>query len=87
MAESGFPGFESGSWQGIFVPAGTPKEIVDKLYKVTIQTMQLPEVRERLSRGGVEVVTSGSPSAFAEFVVKESDRWGKAAREAGATVD
>jgi tripartite-type tricarboxylate transporter receptor subunit TctC len=87
MAEAGFPGFESGSWQGIFVPAGTPKEIVDKLYKVTIQTMQLPEVRERLSRGGVEVVTSASPPAFADFVVKESDRWGKAAREAGATVD
>jgi tripartite-type tricarboxylate transporter receptor subunit TctC len=87
MEEAGFPGFESGSWQGIFVPAGTPKAIVDRLYVVTLKTMQRPEVRERLSHGGVEVVTSASPAAFAGFVAAETERWGKAAREAGATVD
>jgi tripartite-type tricarboxylate transporter receptor subunit TctC len=87
MEEAGFPGFESGSWQGIFVPAGTPKPIVDKLYAVIVKTMQQREVRERLAHGGVEVVTSASPAAFADFVAKESDRWGRAAREAGATVD
>ena len=87
MTEAGFPGFESGSWQGIFVPAGTPKAIVDKLYAVTIQTMQQPEVRDRLAKGGVEVVTSASPAAFAQFVAKENERWSRAAREAGATVD
>ena len=87
MSEAGFPGFESGSWQGIFVPAGTPKEIVDKLYAVVTKTMALPEVRERLGHGGVEVVTSGSPAAFADFVAKENERWSRAAKEAGATVD
>jgi tripartite-type tricarboxylate transporter receptor subunit TctC len=87
MTESGFPSFESGSWQGIFVPAGTPKEIVDRLYAVTTQVMQSPEVIERLGKGGVAAVTSRSPAAFAEFVAGESERWGKAAREAGATVD
>jgi tripartite-type tricarboxylate transporter receptor subunit TctC len=87
MAEAGFPGFESGSWQGIFVPKGTPRPIVDKLYAVTLKVMQLPEVRERLGHGGVEVVTSASPAAFAEFVAQETERWGRAAREAGATVD
>ena len=87
MAESGYPGFETGSWQGIFVPAGTPKDVVDKLYEVTVQTMKAPEVRERLSKGGVEVVTSASPAAFAQFVATETQRWGRAAKEAGATVD
>jgi tripartite-type tricarboxylate transporter receptor subunit TctC len=87
MAEAGFPGFESGSWQGIFVPKGTPRPIVDKLYAVTLKVMQLPEVRERLGHGGVEVVTSASPAAFADFVAQETERWGRAAREAGATVD
>jgi len=87
MTESGYPGFESGSWQGIFVPAGTPKEVVDRLYEVTLQTMKAPEVRERLSKGGVEVVTSASPAAFAQFVGAETQRWGRAAKEAGATVD
>jgi tripartite-type tricarboxylate transporter receptor subunit TctC len=87
MAESGYPGFETGSWQGIFVPAGTPKEVVDRLYEATVRTMQAPEVRERLSKGGVEVVTSASPAAFAQFVAAETQRWGRAAKEAGATVD
>ncbi len=87
MSEAGFPGFESGSWQGIFVPAGTPKAIVERLYAVLIRVMQSPEVIERLSHGGVEAVTSVSPQAFAGFVSAEMDRWGKAARQAGATVD
>ena len=87
MAESGYPGFETGSWQGIFVPAGTPKEVVDKLYDAAIRTMKSPEVGERLSKGGVEVVTSASPAAFGKFVADETARWGKAAKEAGATVD
>ena len=87
MAESGFPGFETGSWQGVFVPAGTPKEVVDKLYEATIRTMKAPEVIQRLGNGGVEVVTSASPAAFQQFVAAETARWGKAAKEAGATVD
>jgi tripartite-type tricarboxylate transporter receptor subunit TctC len=87
MSEAGFPGFESGSWQGIFVPAGTPQAIVDKLYAASVKTMQQPEVRERLGHGGVAVVTSASPAAFARFVAAENERWSKAAREAGATVD
>lgn len=87
MSEAGFPGFESGSWQGIFVPAGTPREVVDRLYAVVVKTMHSREVAERLGKGGVEVVTSRSPGAFAGFVAAESERWSKAAREAGATVD
>jgi len=87
MQESGYPGFETGSWQGIFVPAGTPKEVVDKLYDAAIQTMKTPEVGQRLSNGGVEVVTSASPAAFGKFVADETARWGRAAKEAGATVD
>ena len=87
MSEAGFPGFDTGSWQGIFVPAGTPKEVVEKLYDAGVRTMKSPEVRERLSKGGVEVVTSASPAAFGQFVAAETQRWGKAAKEAGATVD
>jgi tripartite-type tricarboxylate transporter receptor subunit TctC len=87
MQEAGYSGFDTGSWQGIFVPAGTPKEVVDKLYDVSIRTMKSPEVGERLSKGGVEVVTSASPAAFGQFVAAETQRWGRAAKEAGATVD
>ena len=86
MAESGYPQLTSGSWQGIFVPAGTPKEVVDKLYAATIETMKSPEVQQRLANGGVEVVTS-APGEFAKFVAKETERWGQAVREAGATAE
>jgi tripartite-type tricarboxylate transporter receptor subunit TctC len=86
MAESGFPELTSGSWQGVFVPAGTSKEVVDRLYGALMETMKTAEVRQRLANGGVEVVTS-APGEFAKFVAAETDRWGKAVREAGATPD
>ena len=86
MAESGYPQLTSGSWQGIFVPTGTPKEVVDKLYSVTIETMKAPEVAQRLANGGVEVVTS-APGEFAKFVASETERWGRAVKEAGATAE
>ena len=87
MVESGFPRSVSGSWQGIFVPKGTPQQAVDKLFTVTQQVLKTPEVVGRLATGGVDVVLSASPRAFAEFVASESERWGKVAREVGATVD
>jgi tripartite-type tricarboxylate transporter receptor subunit TctC len=86
MAESGYPQLTSGSWQGIFVPTGTPKDAVDKLYSVIIETMRNADVHQRLSNGGVEVVTS-APGEFAKFVAKETERWGQAVKEAGATAD
>jgi tripartite-type tricarboxylate transporter receptor subunit TctC len=86
MAESGYPDLTSGSWQGIFAPAGTPREVVDRLYGVTLETMKTPEVVQRLANGGVEVVTS-APGAFSEFVAKETARWARAVKEAGATPD
>jgi tripartite-type tricarboxylate transporter receptor subunit TctC len=87
MLESGYADNTSGSWQGVFVPAGTSKEIVDRLYAALLQTMKSPEVIARLATGGVEAVTSPSPAAFADYVAAETLRWGKAAKEAGATVD
>jgi tripartite-type tricarboxylate transporter receptor subunit TctC len=87
MVESGFPRSVTGSWQGLFVPKGTPQAVVDKLFSLTQRVMKTPDVVERLAVGGVDVVLSESPKAFAAFVAAESDRWGKVAREVGATVD
>lgn len=87
MKESGYPDGSSGSWQGVLVPAGTPREIVERLYAVLVQTMKTPEVMDRLANGGAEAVTSSSPKAFADFVAAETQRWGKVAKESGATVD
>ncbi|MEO8143378.1 MAG: tripartite tricarboxylate transporter substrate-binding protein [Betaproteobacteria bacterium] len=87
MVESGFPDSTSGSWQGIFVPAGTSKDIVDRLYAVVLQAMRHADVVDRLGKGGVEVVTSPSSAVFAAFVAAETQRWARLAKESGATVD
>ncbi len=87
MKESGYADGSSGSWQGVLVPAGTPRAVVDRLFEVLVQTMKTPDVIERLAKGGAEAVTSASPKAFAEFVAAETERWGKVARESGAIAD
>jgi len=87
MVESGYPDFVTGSWQGVFVPAGTPRDIVERLFTAVQSTMGTPELAERLKNGGAEVVTSQSSAAFAEFVAAETRRWARVVRESNATAD
>ena len=87
VAEAGFPDLKAGSWQGIFVPTGTPREVVDRLFMVATQVMKEPEVIGRLKNGGAESVTSASPAEFQKFVAAETERWARIAKEAGATPD
>jgi tripartite-type tricarboxylate transporter receptor subunit TctC len=87
MAEAGYPDMVSSSWQGVFVPAGTPQAVVDKLHVALLATMDAPEVRQRFAGGGVHVVVSKTPAEFASFVASENARWGKVAKESGATID
>src|SRR3989440_4969527 len=85
--EAGYADLAASSWQGIFVPAGTPREVVERLFTVTQQVMKDPEVISRLKNGGAEAITSESPAAFAKYVAAETERWARIAREAGATPD
>jgi len=87
MVEAGYPEMVSSSWQGVFVPAGTPRPIVEKLHAAVVATMEAPETRQRFANGGVNVVTSKTPEDFASFVAAEATRWSKVAKESGATVD
>jgi tripartite-type tricarboxylate transporter receptor subunit TctC len=87
MAEAGYPDMVSSSWQGVFVPAGTPQAVVDKLHAALLATMDAQEVRQRFAGGGVNVVVSKTPSEFASFVASENARWGIVAKESGATID
>ena len=87
MAESGFPGMTVGSWQGVFVPKGSPREVVKKLYAVVIKVMEDVNVKKRLGDGGVEVVVSASPEAFGTFVKAENERWAKVIKDAGVVAE
>src|SRR6266850_560017 len=85
--EAGYPDLAASSWQGIFVPAGTPRDVVERLFSVTQQVMKDPDVIARLKNGGAEAITSESPAAFARYVAAETERWARIAKDAGATPD
>jgi tripartite-type tricarboxylate transporter receptor subunit TctC len=87
MVEAGLPDFALAFWYGLFVPAGTPAEIVKKLFDATVAAAQRPEVKAALAREGTEVAISSSPEDFAAFVAEDSKFWVKLARESGATAD
>jgi tripartite-type tricarboxylate transporter receptor subunit TctC len=75
-----FPGFEQYSWFGILGPAGLPREIMMKVHRETVRTLQAPEVNQRLTEQGFEIVGS-SPEEFLKFVQGESDKLGRLIRE------
>ena len=87
VQEAGFADLAASSWQGIFVPAGTPREVVDRLFTVTQQVMKDADVIARLKTGGAEAITSPSPAAFAKYVAAETERWARIAKDANATPD
>ncbi|HLX24371.1 MAG TPA: tripartite tricarboxylate transporter substrate binding protein [Usitatibacter sp.] len=83
VAESGIPGFETGSWQGLVAPAGTPAEIVDKLHAAVTKILATAEMKDRLDKAGAEVRPQ-SPAQFGEFIRSEKARWAKVVKESGA---
>jgi tripartite-type tricarboxylate transporter receptor subunit TctC len=83
MPEQGFESMKSGSWQGVYVPAGTPRPVVNRLFAVFTKVMADAEVTKRLNDNGVEVVTSKSPEEFAEFMKNENDKWAKVVKKVG----
>ncbi|HET7157682.1 MAG TPA: tripartite tricarboxylate transporter substrate binding protein, partial [Burkholderiales bacterium] len=85
-AEAGAPGVEASSWNGLLLPAGTPKEIVARLHSEIVTVMKLSEVRERLLNAGVEPVVN-TPAEFAAYIDAETARYAKVVRESGARVD
>jgi len=81
MREQGF-NMAVGSWQGLFVPKGTPQAAVNTLYKVGLDMMKDPQVVKRLGDTGITIVTSKSPADFVAFVKAETDRFGKVIKDA-----
>jgi tripartite-type tricarboxylate transporter receptor subunit TctC len=82
VAELGYPGYEISSWQGAFVPAGTPKEIVAKLNGEIVGMLKVPTVRERIVREGADPIGS-TPEHFAARFKNEVEKWAKVIKAAG----
>jgi tripartite-type tricarboxylate transporter receptor subunit TctC len=85
-AESGAPGVEAASWNGVLVPAGTPNEIIAKLHGELAAVMNLAELRARLATSGVEPQVN-TAAEFAVFIASETARYAKVVKESGARLD
>ena len=86
IAESGLPGYEVFAWNGVFVPAGTPKAIIQQLNDQIRKAMLLPQVKDKFSAQGF-AASWNSPENFGVFVKNEVDKWSRTVKASGATLD
>jgi tripartite-type tricarboxylate transporter receptor subunit TctC len=86
VAESGYPGFEAGSWFGFFGPKGTPREVIAMLNKHVNEIIAVPGIEAALIKEGADPV-GGTPQQFALFVQREFEKWRVVVRESGATAE
>lgn len=87
MKESGLTEFSMDFWYGIFVPAGTPPAVIQKLFEATQSVMALPNVRVALAREGTDVSVSESPAAFSAFLKEDEKFWIKVVKDAGVKLE
>jgi tripartite-type tricarboxylate transporter receptor subunit TctC len=86
VAEAGIKGYESGSWYGIVVPAGTPRPIIDRLNKEIVAAVKSSEINDRLLKEAV-IPSGNSPEEFAAHIKAEFDRMARVIREAKIVLD
>jgi tripartite-type tricarboxylate transporter receptor subunit TctC len=82
VKELGLPQLEAMAWNGIFVPAGTPTNVVQALHRELVKAYTAPDVREQLRNGGA-YAAADTPEEFGAFVRAEKEKWGRVIREAG----
>ena len=86
FAESGLPGYDASSWNGISVPAGTPRVIVDKLAVEISKIMKTPGVLDRLAADG-PIPIGSTPDEFTAFIKAEQAKWGRVVKSANLKID
>src|SRR5687768_13292704 len=86
IAESGVPGFDAGTWYPLLAPARTPPAVVDAVHRDLVYVLELPDVRERLTTAGIEIVGS-TPEALARHIRAEIPKWARVVKQSGARAD
>jgi tripartite-type tricarboxylate transporter receptor subunit TctC len=87
MDEQGLAGFESGSWFGVFAPAGTPREVIERWSTALRGLLAQPDFADRIITLGGQVAKPNTPEEFVVFIDREIERWGKIVRAANVRLD
>jgi tripartite-type tricarboxylate transporter receptor subunit TctC len=87
MEEAGLPDYEISFWYGFFVPAGTPPEVVKRLFEATTAALRQPEVGQMFAREGTETAASRSSEEFAAFLAEDAKLWARLVKDSGAKID
>jgi tripartite-type tricarboxylate transporter receptor subunit TctC len=87
MYELGWKDLVTSSWQGVMVPAGTPRPIVDRLYAAIVKVLADPQIQERMRAGGALAVSSKSPEDFKAYIDAETAKWSRVIEENGVRAD
>lgn len=82
MDEAGLASFDTGLWFGLLAPAGTPRDIVDKLSKATNEALKSPDVVEALSKQGMDII-GGTPEELGKTIASETEKWAKVVKASG----
>jgi tripartite-type tricarboxylate transporter receptor subunit TctC len=86
IAESGYKGFETSQWYGVMAPAGTPKDVINKLHKEITIALKSKEGTKRMVEDGATLV-GNTPEEFSRFIKSEQTRWGSVISKAKITMD
>jgi tripartite-type tricarboxylate transporter receptor subunit TctC len=86
IAESGLPGFDISTWFGVFVPAGTPREVVERLHAEFVRALASPDVRDKILNLGAEPV-GNRPEEFAAYIAREAGKYARVVKASGARAD
>jgi tripartite-type tricarboxylate transporter receptor subunit TctC len=87
MYELGWKNLVTSSWQGVLVPTGTPRPIVDKLHAAIVKVLADPEIKARMRKGGALAISSKSPEEFKSYMDAETAKWTKVIDESGVRAD
>jgi tripartite-type tricarboxylate transporter receptor subunit TctC len=86
LAEEGIPGVEGGSWYGLLAPAGTPREIIDRLHTEVVKALAAPDMQERFNSVGIDPV-GNTPEDFAAQIRADITKWARVAHKANIHAD
>ena len=86
IAQAGVAGFAVNNWYGVFVPAGTPKEIVARLNGEIVKVLNMADAKQRLLESGIET-TPSTQEQFVAYILAETKKWAKVVKDAGVKVD